>query len=173
MERFVAGGASVMSVSISPNAEREWRLLAADGDECWAARRGMASEVGAHPEGRLYEVVLYGNASWNEFTVALPAIPIQRARLVELRDRLAGWLALPVARWATEPFEATAKLSDGPSGTFELTWGPSKRWIVSAGATVATCRFEVASLAVHHGMVVDPTCLGLFHGELSASLERS
>ena len=133
----------------------------------------MASEVGRDPEGRLYEVVLYGNASWNTFAVALPAIPIQRAILVELRDRLASWLALPLARWAAEPFETTARLSDGPSGTLELTWGPSGRWIVSAGATVATCRFEVASLAVRHEMVVDPTCLGLFHDELSASLGRS
>lgn len=86
--------------------------------------------------------------------------------------KLADWLALPMARWSTDPFETTARLSYGPTGILELTWGPTEGWIVPAGATVATCQFTVASLAVRHEMVVDPTCLSLFHDELSASLQR-
>ncbi len=155
-----------------PSPEREWRLLAADGNECWEARVASGTAVGADADDSLHEVVICGNETYNTFTVTLPAVPIQRARLLELHGGLADWLALPLAQWAAQPFQTTAELSDGSSGTLALSWAPSAGWILAAGATVATCRFRSASLAVHHEMVVDPTCLGLFHAELGTSLHR-
>ena len=107
-----------------PSTDREWRLLAADGNECWEAREASGTPVGADADDSVHELVIYGNATDNAFTVSLPAIPIQRARLLELHGRLTEWLALPLAQWAAQPFQTTVELSDGPSGTLALSWAP-------------------------------------------------
>lgn len=71
----------------------EWRLLSADGPKCWQAVRAEPAA------GMTHALALYGNDSFDAFTVVLPAVSFRTASLIELRDRLGSWLGLPLQRW--------------------------------------------------------------------------